>query len=134
MNRKKFATAVNCIDGRTQTPVIDYICSQTSVDYVDMITEAGVVKLLADRDNALVLKSIRERIRVSVEKHLSRDIWVVAHHDCAGNPVNDAVQKKQVHEAVELIRTWFPQVCVSGLWISEDAQPVQVSKDSLAAP
>lgn len=34
----KFATAINCMDGRVQIPVIEYIKSKYEVDYVDMIT------------------------------------------------------------------------------------------------
>ena len=34
----KFGTAINCIDGRTQQPVIDYIKQNYAVDIVDMIT------------------------------------------------------------------------------------------------
>ena len=37
----KFGTAINCIDGRTQQPVIDYIKQNYAVDMVDMITFPG---------------------------------------------------------------------------------------------
>lgn len=35
----KFATAINCIDGRTQLPVIEWARKKYGVDYVDMITK-----------------------------------------------------------------------------------------------
>lgn len=35
----KFAAAINCMDGRTQVPVIEFLKNKYGVDYVDMITE-----------------------------------------------------------------------------------------------
>ena len=46
VSRMKFATAVNCMEGRTQLPVIAYLKKKFEVDYVDMVTEAGPVKIL----------------------------------------------------------------------------------------
>ena len=40
-----FATAINCIDGRTHLPVIDYMRGQFGVDFVDMVTEPGPNKI-----------------------------------------------------------------------------------------
>ena len=48
MSRMKFATAINCMDGRTQLPVIAYLKEKCKIDCVDMVTEAGPVKILAD--------------------------------------------------------------------------------------
>jgi len=36
-----FCTAVNCMDGRVQLPVINYLKERFSANYVDMITEPG---------------------------------------------------------------------------------------------
>lgn len=124
MNGKKFATAVNCMDGRTQLPLIEFVRSKTGVDYVDMITEPGIVKGLVEGKDQAVVQSVRNRIRISVEKHASADIWVAAHHDCAGNPVADEVQKQQAAQAVEVVRNWFPKVNVSAVWIDKDARAV----------
>ena len=48
MINKKFATAITCMDGRIQIPVIEYIKSNYGVDYVDVITEPGPNKILSD--------------------------------------------------------------------------------------
>ena len=37
MSHRRFATAINCIDGQTQIPVIDYVRKKYRVDYVDMV-------------------------------------------------------------------------------------------------
>ena len=55
MKDKKFATAINCMDGRVQLPVINYLKDQYKIDYVDMITEPGPIKILSElKDNKLV--------------------------------------------------------------------------------
>ena len=38
----KFGTAINCIDGRTQEPVIDFMKQKYNIDGVDMVTFPGV--------------------------------------------------------------------------------------------
>jgi hypothetical protein len=96
MTKKKFATAVNCIDGRTQIPVIDFVRTKTGVSYVDMVTEPGVVKLLSEQSNTSTLESLKERVCVSIEGHSSKHIWIAAHHDCAANPAEREKQIKQM--------------------------------------
>ena len=44
----KFATALNCMDGRVQLPVIRWGKENYSVDVVDAITEAGMNGILSD--------------------------------------------------------------------------------------
>ena len=126
MTKPLFATTVCCIDGRIQIPVIEFIRSKSGVDYVDNITEPGVVKLLANNENTLVLDVITQRVGFSIEKHLSGYIYIVAHHDCAGNKVNDSVQMKQVSKAVRLLRKWFPRSHASGLWVDRNMKVQEV--------
>lgn len=45
MSSKIFATTINCMNGRVQIPVIDYMKSKYGVDYVDMVTEPGPNKI-----------------------------------------------------------------------------------------
>ena len=42
-----FYTAINCMDGRVQLPVIYYLKERFGVPYVDVITEPGPVALLS---------------------------------------------------------------------------------------
>jgi len=39
-----FCTAINCMDGRTQLPVNEFMRRKLGVAYVDTITEAGSVR------------------------------------------------------------------------------------------
>ena len=125
MNESKFATAINCMDGRVQIPVIEYLKKQYEVDYVDMITEAGPDGLISSGDKA-ICESIKKRVLVSVEKHGSKLVAIAAHDDCAGNPVSKAVHQIHVKESVALIESWDLPVEIIGLWIELSGRVTQV--------
>ena len=57
---KKFATAINCMDGRTQQSVIEYMKRTFSVDFVDMITEPGPNKILAEGKCINLIESLKK--------------------------------------------------------------------------
>lgn len=117
----KFGTAINCMDGRTQLPVNEWMKSKYGLDYVDTITEPGPDKMLAENDETTV-PSIRKRVDISVAKHGSEIIAVIAHHGCAGNPVDKDEHIRQVHKAIDLINSWNMPVKVIGLWVNENWQ------------
>ncbi|NOY76023.1 MAG: hypothetical protein GXP32_09590 [Kiritimatiellaeota bacterium] len=112
----KFHTVVNCMDGRVQLPVIEYLKERFKVDYVDSVTEPGPVKILSDGNDERALESIFSRIGISLERHNSTGIAVVAHHDCVGNPVPDEVQARQLRESAALLKNRF-QTDVTALWV-----------------
>jgi len=125
---KKFATAINCIDGRAQKPVIEYMQRSFGVDYVDMITEPGPNKILSQTKDKDVVESLRGKVKVSVEKHNSKIIAIVAHCDCAGNPESEGVQKEQLRKAVSVIASWgFPVKKIIALWLNENFKPNIIS-------
>ena len=116
----KFCTAVNCMDGRVQLPVIEYLKKKFRVDFVDMITEAGPNRVLADHDNKSIVGSILFRIKISVEKHGSKHIAIIGHHDCAGNPSGRDEQKLDTQIAVNFVRERMNDSEVIGLWVDEN--------------
>ncbi|ROL58831.1 hypothetical protein D9V86_11480 [Bacteroidetes/Chlorobi group bacterium ChocPot_Mid] len=118
-NKNKFCTVINCMDGRTQLPVIDYMKTKFNVEYVDMITEAGPIKYLAEADNEIILNSIFERIDISINKHFSRVIAVVGHQDCARNPLNKMEQVKQINSSIYLLRHKYKDCKIIGLYVNE---------------
>lgn len=120
MSQRKFAVVINCIDGRVQLPVLDYLKREYGVDYVDNITEAAPVKILAERKTEEQLESIRARLKISTEKHGSEHLGIVAHHDCAGNPVDKETQLSQLRKSMETIRSWGFKGAVIGLWVDEN--------------
>jgi len=121
-----FVTAINCMDGRTQLPVNEYLRNKYGADYVDTVTEPGPIKILAERTYLTQIDSIKKRVLISVEKHGSGRIAVVGHHDCAGNPVDQQTQLKQIAAAVKLIREWGLGVEVIGLWVDENWQVSEI--------
>ncbi len=119
MTAGKFGTAINCMDGRVQEPVIAWLKERYGLDYVDMITEAGPDKALAAEPGD-VIESIRRRVGISVTQHGSEVIAVVGHHDCAGNPVSKEAHWQHIEKAVGVVRSWDSDVSVLGLWVDED--------------
>jgi len=116
----RFCTAVNCMDGRVQIPVIRYLQARFAADYVDTVTEPGPNRILAEGQDASALAAIERRVRISLEYHQSVGIAVVGHHDCAGNPVSEAEQAQHTVAAVRAVRDRFSGVPVVGLWVDKD--------------
>lgn len=116
----KFATAINCMDGRVQIPVIEYIKNKYEVDYVDMITLPGPNKVLAEGKDKSTLESLKKCVEISVNRHGSKLVAINGHYDCAGNPTDTEIQVKQIIDAVEVIRAWNFNVQVIGLWINQN--------------
>ncbi|KUK11126.1 MAG: hypothetical protein XD50_0571 [Clostridia bacterium 41_269] len=126
MKDAKFAVAVNCMDGRVQVPVINFLKEKYGVDYVDMITEPGPDKILAENRSSSAADSIRKRVEISITKHFSKLIAVVAHYDCAGNPVDREIHIKHLHAAVETVKSWGFDADVIGLWVDDKWQVHEV--------
>lgn len=120
MHKGKFGTAINCMDGRTQLPVINWLKRMYSLDYVDMITEPGPDKMLS-QGKAEQVESIKSRVLISVNAHGSDTVLIVAHHDCAGNPVSKEEHIKQVKECIKRIHSWkLPLNKIIGVWINDN--------------
>lgn len=115
-----FAAAVNCMDGRAQEPVRRWLRDRCGVLHVDQITEAGPVRILADLPDDPRLDSLKFRVGISVERHHARAVALVAHHDCAGNPVDRAEQERQIRAGVMTLKSWAPDVPVFGLWVNSE--------------
>ncbi len=115
----KFATAINCIDGRTHIPVIEYLRDQFGVDYVDLVTEPGPNKILSENRDKTTVNSIKDRVRISLERHDSNLIAIVGHHDCTGNPTGEDTQKQQIVSAMNSVKSWNFGVRIVGLWVEE---------------
>lgn len=126
MNNPKFATAINCIDGRVQIPVIEWLRKEHGVNYVDMITESGPNKMLTESKEDSILESIKRRIEISVNKHASKLVAIVGHYDCAGNPVEEDTQLKQIRSAIKTVKSWNFKVKIIGLWVDENWEVCEV--------
>ena len=114
-----FATVLNCMDGRVQAPALLYLVERFGVDYVDAITEAGMVRYLSDELDSPQCRSTLDSLAISLEAHGSRQIAVVAHDDCTGNPCPADEQMRQVVEATTFVKSQFPRCEVVGLWLDD---------------
>ncbi len=125
-----FCTVINCMDGRTQRPALDFLEKYFGSDYVDSVTEPGPVAILAERNNTSLVDGILRRVDISVHKHGSNAVAIVAHHDCAGNPLPKEQQFPQLRAAVLFLRSKYPQTPVIGLWIGEDWKAELLSENA----
>ncbi|MFL6475118.1 MAG: carbonic anhydrase [Nitrososphaera sp.] len=123
----EFGTVINCIDGRTQQPVIDYIRQKYAVDIVDMITFPGADGIFSDELRNMELSLAKQSASISVEKHKSRIIAIVGHYDCAGNPGDKNYHSVQVRKAVEEISLWKLTAKVIGLYVNEKWQLEEIA-------
>lgn len=128
----KFATAINCIDGRVQRPVSEWMRLELSLDYVDTITQPGPDKVLTQGPSATV-ENMRQNVAVSVAAHQSQVIAIAAHHQCAGNPVSDDEHKEQIRAACAIVAQWGFPARIIGLWVNEWWQVEKIA-DSAEVP
>lgn len=119
MAQGKFGTAINCMDGRVQLPVINWMTEKFGLDYVDMITEPGPDKILAERTFPNI-DSIKTRVLISVEKHGSEVIIITGHDGCAGNPVSKDAHREHILRAMKVIKSWSLPVSIYGLWLDSN--------------
>ncbi len=123
---KTFATAINCMDGRVQIPVIDYIKNNFGVNFVDMITGPGINYLLAVGEQA-TMESVKKCIEISVNYHNSKLIAIIGHHDCAGNPTNKDNQINHIRTAIDKVSSWGFDAKIIGLWVDENWEVCEVA-------
>lgn len=129
--RGTFATAINCIDGRVQGPVIEWLKGHLGVDYIDKVTEPGPDKALTQGPSEVVAK-IRQMVQVSITAHGSRAIAITGHHDCAANPVSREEHLWQIQACIGVIASWGFPARILGLWVNEWWKVEHVSDTELA--
>jgi len=116
----QFATVINCMDGRVQEPVNQWMQTRTGARYIDAITEAGPDRIMAS--TATASRLIMQRILVSRDKHGSRELALVAHFDCSGNPGSKQHHLKQLQQAARILETWNLDMHIMLLWVNADWQ------------
>jgi len=120
MSYGSFATAINCIDGRVQLPVIAWLRAQYDIEYVDMVTELGPDAILSKGDDMLSYSSIKKRVELSVKQHDAKLVVISSHYDCSANSRDREKIFKQVILAVRNVESWNLGVDVIGLWVDEN--------------
>jgi len=115
-----FCTSIHCMDGRIQEPIIKYLKQNYNIAYVDTITEPGPCKILAENKDKISVNSIIARIKISINRHGSKLIAISGHYDCAGNPRDEKIQKKQIRESIKHLKNNYPEIKIIGLWIDNE--------------
>lgn len=105
---------VNCVDGRVQIPVLEWMKRHLDGDLVHSITEPGPDAALAEGDR---VGRIRPIVELLTENTRVAAVAVAAHHDCLGNPVDEAEHRAQVRRAAEEVASWGLVDRVLGLWV-----------------
>ena len=126
----KFCTAINCMDGRVQIPVIRYLQERFAADHVDVISEPGPNIILAEDSDVNAVESIERRVGISVNHHGSVGIAVAGHYDCAGNPSSVAKQNQHTTAAIRRVQTMFPHITVIGLWVDDNWEVTELTVTS----
>jgi carbonic anhydrase len=125
----RFCSVINCMDGRVQLPVINYLRKRFNVDYVDSITEAGPNLILSEDKNINSIQAILDRLKISVENHNSVGIAIVGHYDCAGNPAPQDNQIMHIQMAIKLLRQRYQDIEIIGLWVDKNWKVYEVNED-----
>lgn len=115
-----FCTAISCIDGRVHISLISFMQKRFGVEYVDLVTEPGVVAVVSKEPDSQRSGFIFSKVDVSVDKHAPKAIAIVAHEDCAGNPVPKSDQMKQLADSYRHLRERYPEEKIIALWIDGD--------------
>lgn len=123
----RFACAINCMDGRVQDAVKDYIKENYHVDYVDMITEPGPNKILCDSSGCdlAVIEDIKKRVEISVNHHGSKLVAIAGHDKCAGNPATKEEQIEHLKKAGAAVENFGFDCEVILLYVSDDWKTVE---------
>src|SRR5262245_61065380 len=118
MPRDRFCTAINCIDGRAQQPVWDWLRFFCNTQYADMITEPGVDRCLREGPDEIVQR-IKRNVKLSIDGHGSNVVAVVGHYDCLINPATREKHWEDITQAAKVVDSWGLPVRVVGLYVNE---------------
>ena len=115
-----FFTAINCIDGRIQLPVIQYLQQKYNVEFIDSITEAGPNLILANNIDYSTIQSIYNKLDISFNNHKSEGLAIVGHYGCDGNPASKNEQIEHIQKAIKLIQNKYNEKEIIGLWVDQN--------------
>ncbi len=114
-----------------QLPVLQWIKENYAVDFVDVITEAGMDNVLSNQaDISEVLRSIS----ISVNVNKSCKLFVAGHYDCRGNPVDEEMHRQHITGAVKRLKSHWPTHEIVGLWINKDWKVTIISSQPASPP
>ena len=129
---ERFAVLLNCIDGRTQQPLLDCVRRELDVHHVDVVTEPGVDAVLARGDDPTV-QALLDKVCVSRLAHGAVALVVAGHHDCAANPGDAASHAADLERATTALRQALPELPVRAVYV-DSTWSVTPHASTAAAP
>ena len=57
---------------------------------------------------------------ISIKKHGSKLITISGHHDCAGKPCDEEIQKQQIIKSIKDLKNIYSELKIIGLWIDKE--------------
>ena len=115
-----FCVSIQCMDGRIQKPISKYLKENYGVEYVDVITEPGACRVIAEGQDKNLIASLVNKAKISVECHGSKIIAVSGHYDCAANPFDEKGQVDQTRKAIACLKEFIKDIEFVGLWVDEN--------------
>ena len=114
-----FVTVIGCIDGRAARAIDEYVKSEYGA-YADMVTTAGMDKHFLTPESK-DCAAVRQDVLVSIEAHDSSVVFVTAHDECAGNPVERSEHLRCVAKGIEMVKSWNlgDNITYVGLWVNK---------------
>jgi carbonic anhydrase len=122
-----FCTSINCLDGRVQIPVMNYLLERFGATYVDVITELAPSRILAEQKDHAKIATLLRQVNVSVLEHGSQKIALIGHYDCSGNPVDKEQLIEQIKKGVAFLREAYPGLEVIGLRLASQWRVDEIS-------
>jgi hypothetical protein len=113
---ERFAVLLNCIDGRTQRPLIEWVRRELGVEHVDIVTEPGVDGVLASGDTA-ALDALLHKACVSRLAHGATTLVIAGHHDCAANPGDASSHARDLLLAADAVQRALPELPVRSVYV-----------------
>lgn len=113
-----FGCAINCIDGRAQTPVIEWVKFHAGVQYVDMITEPGADGVVSGSMFGGI-DQIKRNLEVAVAAHSPEIIAVAGHFECVANPVSTEEHLEMIGTSAKTLHSWYPAKRIVGLFVND---------------
>jgi len=107
------------MDGRVQLPVLHWIKENYHVDFVDVITEAGMDNVLSNQQD---ITEVLRSITISVDMNKSTRLFVVGHYDCRGNPIEEGLHRQEIIDSVKRLKKHWPGLEIVGLWVNKNWQ------------
>ena len=125
MSNENFCTVFNCMDGRTQDIVSEFIRKNYGDSvYVDTLTLPGMDRQLAEEGKSSQVTYLKDTMApISSKKHGSNLAVIVGHEDCAGNPVSKDEHFEHLKRAVKQVFSWGLFEEVLGVYVGGSENP-----------